>query len=98
MNALLGLLDILWAYEKLMATSILSNDEKQVVIKELFAGLPHPMHSTGTLGTRDIVAKHLIPPSKDEILVGNTHSPRSPQNTSVPNRDNTNKEKSHKKA
>ena len=92
------LLDYLLTYEKVMTTSILSNTEKQVVIKELFAALPHPMHSTHTVGTRDIVAKHLTPPSKDEVPVANTSITSTREDKPVSYGEKNPQKETHQKA
>ena len=99
MTQVTDILETLWMYDKVVATTILSNAEKLVVITELRNSLPHPMHATLALGTRDIVANHLNPPSpKDEAIVANPSTPRPPKTAPLSNGDHSYKKEQSKKA
>jgi len=79
MSQVITCLEALWAYERMNNSTILSSDEKKIIRKELFHSLPHPMHSTLSLATRDIVASHLSLPSikQDEETIDRS-IPREP--------------------
>ena len=98
MNNVSAVLETLWTYEKVMATPILSIDEKRVVVNELIASIPHPMHSTGMIGTRDIVVNHLTPPSKDEAPIGNASKTTARESEIVPHGTNNHQKEADKKA
>jgi hypothetical protein len=83
MSQVTSVLEVLWSYERMKESTILSPDEKRIIQKELYHSLPHVMHSTQSLATREIVASHLDPqglPSitPDEVKIDRTEPPIAP--------------------
>lgn len=59
MSQVTNILEVLWAFERMNSSSILSPDEKQIIQKELLHSLPLEVHSNQAMATRNIIASHL---------------------------------------
>lgn len=59
MSQVTNILEVLWAFERMSSSSILSPDEKQIIQKELLHSLPLEVHSNQAMATRSIIASHL---------------------------------------
>ena len=67
------MLEVLWAFDRLNKTTLLSAEEKQIITRELAASLPPPMIAHGVKETSAILLEKLIPSIKpDEVTVGRT--------------------------
>ena len=88
-------LEALWALERVNASTMLSTEEKKVVVAELLASLPDDLLVPSAKLTLAIVrAKLNKGPSikQDEEVIGQSNNRPRVAPTPVPNRDHTSKE------